>query len=198
MGTGAASPSRAATEAATANSADESLPPEKLTRQGGRRSPSSTIASMAAKGDSWRPAPGQVPVRGREPTTIPVETSSSSRALSGTSGPSPATPAGDRSHPLTESCEHVAPVPSSQRHRGHSTLAILPRPDRRCQGIRSLISGRADSGQCDKIWRNFSTECGRNQIVHTPATQGTDCSNSGAGAVPASETAPIPSHCVVE
>ena len=50
MGTGNGSPSRRATVAATASTADESRPPEKLTRHGSRCSAASIARSNATRG----------------------------------------------------------------------------------------------------------------------------------------------------
>ena len=65
-GIGAGSPSRRATATATASTADESRPPEKLTRQGERRSAGRMAASSSARGvvpGASRGSVGSLPCR---------------------------------------------------------------------------------------------------------------------------------------
>jgi hypothetical protein len=68
VGIGRDSPSRRATLAATARTAEESLPPEEATRQGGRQSAGMSLCSSASSGESpagmrGRPgADGSIPI----------------------------------------------------------------------------------------------------------------------------------------
>src|SRR6185369_7638976 len=76
-GTGAGSPCRRATRAATARTNDESAPPEKLTTHGGRRSGASTARSSSVSGSRPGTTPaGTTPPGTAGPSRHPVATSS--------------------------------------------------------------------------------------------------------------------------
>jgi hypothetical protein len=79
-GIGSARPSRRATDAATARTAEESRPPEKLTRQGPCRSGSTSARSIAARGSESRAGTSMFAT---VPRTRPEATSSGLSVLTG-------------------------------------------------------------------------------------------------------------------